>query len=316
MEFPKELEPVVEGLFGPPEMTSAEVARASGVDLDLAGRLWQALGFPPVHGDVRFFTRADVTVLRVVSQLLERDGIEPAVVLQLTRVMGRSLALIADAQVSATGALWERRVAEASAVVPEAIADLESVIGYVWRRHLLAALLRRSASPAAADREVAVGFADLVGFTALSQAMDARDLAAIVDRFEAIAYEQVPARGGRVVKMIGDEVMFAVDDRVAAADIGLGLVEAHARDEQLPDVRVGLAHGPTVAWEGDLYGPTVNLASRLVNVARPASVLVSDALGQALEPTGFFVLRHLRPVPLQGIGRVRSWVLRRPGPGR
>jgi adenylate cyclase len=311
MELPEELSPLLEGLIGAPEMTAPEVAREAGVDLELARRLWQALGFPPVPDDVRHFSQADVTILRVVGQLIESERIEPAVVLQLTRVMGRSLSLIADAQVNATITLWERRLAEAGTVVPTFTAEIERVIGYVWRRHLLAAILRRVASPAAAGQEVVVGFADLVGFTMLTQAMDARDLAAIVDRFEAIAYEQVPARGGRIVKMIGDEVMFAVDDPVAAAEVGLGLVEAHAEDAELPDVRVGLAHGPAVAWEGDLYGPTVNLASRLVNVARPATVIVSDGLGRELESVAEFALRHLRPIRLQGIGRVRSWVLRR-----
>ena len=85
-------------------------------------------------------------------------------------------------------------------------------------------------------------------------------------------------RGGRVVKMIGDEVMFAVDDGAFAADIAIALVEALVRDPDLPGVRVGLASGPTLSWEGDLYGPTVNLASRLVNIARPNSVHISDEL--------------------------------------
>ncbi len=115
--------------------------------------------------------------------------------------------------------------------------------------------------------------------------------------------------------MIGDEVMFAVEDGVAAAEIALGLVEAYASDETLPDVRVGLALGPTVSWEGDLFGPTVNLASRLVNLARPSTILISDDLGQQLEGSPAFTLRHLRPARLKGIGRVRSWVLRRAAEG-
>jgi adenylate cyclase len=145
----------------------------------------------------------------------------------------------------------------------------------------------------------------------MSQALDARELAAMVDRFEAIAYEHIPERGGRVVKMIGDEVMFAVDDGAVAADIAVALVEAHARDAALPDLRVGLATGPVLSWEGDLFGPTVNLASRLVNLARPATILASDELGERLGDDPRFTLRHLRPVKLHGIGRVRAWVLRR-----
>jgi adenylate cyclase len=145
----------------------------------------------------------------------------------------------------------------------------------------------------------------------MSQALDAHELAIMVDQFEAIAYEHIPERGGRVIKMIGDEVMFAVDDGAFAADIAIALVEAHQRRDDLPDIRVGLASGPTLSWEGDLFGPTVNLASRLVNLARPSAVLVSDGLGDQLRHDPRFDLRQLRPVKLQGIGRVRPWILRR-----
>lgn len=169
----------------------------------------------------------------------------------------------------------------------------------------------RLATPSAADRTLAVGFADLVGFTSLSQAIEPRELARIVDRFEAVAYEHIPERGGRVVKTIGDEVMFAADDGAVSADIALALAEAYAREADLPGVRVGLASGPTLSWEGDLYGPTVNRASRLVNLARPNTVLVADELGKQLHDDPRFELRHLRPVNLQGIGRERPWVLRR-----
>jgi adenylate cyclase len=315
--------PLAEALLGKAELNPAEVAQQSGISRERARRLWRALGFPPVADDERVFTRADVEILRAVQHLIDEQEADPADLLQLTRVIGQSLARVADAQVTAVAERVLRLHADEPSA-PGAIADLverigalapplEQFLGYVWRRHLLAALLRITAAPAAADRDQTVGFADLVGFTAISQALDSKALATMVDRFEAIVYEHVPTRGGRVVKMIGDEVMFAADDPVAAAQIALALVDAHARDDTLPDVRVGLASGPTLAWEGDLFGPTVNLASRLVNLARAQSVLVSEALGQQLADNPAFVLRHLHGVRLQGIGRVRPWVLRPAG---
>ena len=295
--------------------------RASGIELDYARRLWRALGFPPVPDDARVFTRADVEILRGVAELIEDRTVDAGPLVQLTRVIGQSLARLADAQVRATAdrlyqqrtehAAGERALPELAARVQDLVPRLEQFLVYVWRRHLLAAVLRLSARPAAADRALTVGFADLVGFTAMSQALDARELAVMVDRFETTASDHIPRHGGRVVKMIGDEVMFVADDAAVAADIALALVDAHARDPALPDVRVGLASGPTLALEGDHFGPTVNLASRLVNLARPGTVLVSDELGAQLQARPGFVLRLLRPIRLQGIGRVRTWVLRR-----
>jgi class 3 adenylate cyclase len=201
--------------------------------------------------------------------------------------------------------------ADLAARVESLAPSLERFLAYVWRRHLLAALRRWSAQPSPTDRAMMVGFADLVGFTALSRALAPRDLAKMIDRFESLAYEHIPERGGRIVKMIGDEVMFEVANGGVAADIAITLVEACARDADVPALPVGLASGLALSMEGDLYGPSVNLASRLVNLARPGTVLVSDELGVDLQNDPRFELRHLRAVNLHGVGRVRLWVLRR-----
>ncbi|MEW6272706.1 MAG: adenylate cyclase regulatory domain-containing protein [Thermodesulfobacteriota bacterium] len=327
MDASDPLGPLAEKLLGTPELTSLDLARETGLDLAQNRKLWRALGFPPVAEDERIFTRADVEVLRAVRALVEGDGVEPEDVVQVTRVIGQALQRVAEAQVSVVAERLQRERAQPGAGTaipgtPEDAKDplqraaalapaLEQFLGYVWRRHLLAALRGRLATPSATDRPLAVGFADLVGFTSLSQAIEPRELARIVDRFEAVAYDHIPEHGGRVVKTIGDEVMFAADDGAVAAEIGLSLAEAYRAEPDLPGVRVGLASGPTLAWEGDLYGPTVNLASRLVNIAQPNTVLAGDALGEGLRDDPRFELRHLRPVRLQGIGRVRAWVVRR-----
>src|SRR5205807_8542776 len=162
---------------------------------------------------------------------------------------------------------------------------------------------------------LAVGFADMVGFTAISQQLDEHELAGIVDRFESVAYDTIAEYGGRVVKMIGDEVMFVTDDPAAGAMIAATLAEVYGDDEGMPDVRVGLAKGPVLAREGDYFGPTVNLASRIVNIAYAGSAVVADEIHEELEDDERFGWKALRPRRLKGIGWTPLWVLRRPGEG-
>jgi hypothetical protein len=115
--------------------------------------------------------------------------------------------------------------------------------------------------------------------------------------------------------MIGDEVMFVVQTASSAAEIGLGLAEAYADDDLLSDVRVALAIGPVLVQEGDFYGSVVNLASRLVGVANPGTVLVSDEFRTALAAEGArgFETRALRARTLKNIGRIQAWKLKRAG---
>jgi glycerol-3-phosphate dehydrogenase (NAD(P)+) len=176
----------------------------------------------------------------------------------------------------------ERFVAFADQTLPAMARLLE----FVWRRHVQAALRRaawqRRGKEQGAMPELTVGFADMVGFTVLSQQLSEDELAAVVSRFEAVAHDTVATGGGRVVKMIGDEVMFVAEDPVAAATIALALADAYADDELLADVRVGLATGPVLVQDGDYFGPVVNLAKRIVDVANPGSVVVSESFRDAL----------------------------------
>jgi adenylate cyclase len=244
-------------------------------------------------------------------------------VIQLTRVIGSSQARIAEAMLSTnerrrSGAATDEDAADLFAITADAsVATQGKLLEYVWRRHLQAAIRRRLMSDLPAPGiavPVAVGFADLVGFTALSQQVSDLELAEIVGRFEALAFDAVTAHGGRVAKMIGDEAMFVVDDVGDAVDTALSLAEAYADDEVLSDVRVGLAYGDVLSLEGDYYGPVVNLAHRIVNIAVPGAVVVSEAIVRAMEDDARFEFHSLRPRGLKDIGRVRLWRARRGHP--
>ena len=201
----------------------------------------------------------------------------------------------------------------AAAIAPLLLPMLLQVMDYVWRRHVQAearARMAREHAEGDPDHRV-VGFADLVGFTALSQQVDAHELAGVVDRFESIAYDTVNLLGGRVVKMIGDEVMFSVPDEASAVEIALSLSETYRDDDELSDVRVGLAAGPVLQREADLYGPVVNRASRIVNIAFPGSVVVSGEIVDSLADAEGITSKSIGSRNLKDIGKVPLFLVRR-----
>ena len=307
--------------------TQVEVAETTGMPLEVARRFWRALGFLDPGDDDPVFTDMDVEAVQMFQFMVEMDVIDLDSAVQMARVIGSSMARIAEAQ-TAPGtapivASSGDSVIDADLFARQAgtsIPAMGRLLEFVWRRHLQAAIRRTMLlGGRGADNGispvVAVGFADMVGFTMLSQHLGDEELAAVVSRFEELAHDTVVALGGRVVKMIGDEAMFVVQTATSAAQIGLSLAEAYADDELLSDVRVALAIGPVLVQDGDFYGPVVNLASRLVGVANPGTVLISDELRSALTDEGAegFDTRALRPRTLKDIGRVQVWKLSRAG---
>lgn len=291
-----------------------EVAERTGLGVERLRVLWGALGLAVPRAGERVFTETDVEQLSAVADLVDSGLADPDIVIQLTRVLGSSMSRLANAQ---TDLIANR--AQTGEVVMAGGADwfgdrFTDILDQVWRRHLQAAARSRLTGPlrgelATGMPEQAIGFADLVGFTALSQQLDAAALASVVDRFETVAYATVGIHGGRVVKMIGDEVMFAIADPVAAARCALDLAESYHAADDLSDVRVGMAWGAAIDRDGDLFGPPVNLASRITGIAYPGAVVIDDELRQRL-PDGEFSLRAMLPRRLKHIGMVRLHVLR------
>ena len=158
-------------------------------------------------------------------------------------------------------------------------------------------------------RVLTIGFVDLVGYTAISQQLEPHELSALVRRFEHLAFDTVAEEGGRVVKTIGDEVMFVSGDVAAAARIARRLTDRSLDDVLLPPARAGLACGSVVTREGDYFGPVVNLASRLVEIAKPGSVIASDAVHAALAENGAFAWKRIRSRRIRDIGRIDIWAL-------
>jgi adenylate cyclase len=331
---------VEEMLLGKPaSMRRREVSREAEVSLVAAGRFWHALGFPLVEDEDAMFTEADLAALKAITRVMREGQLDENTALAMTRAFARTTdrlavwqtqlmaeALAPPEMEAALGEKDSRAVpdlgaAEAAALRLGELADeLEPLLVYAWRRHLAAAISRMlaDATPDESSPGVVrvVGFADLVAFTSLVRRLTEGQLAQLVQRFEALASDIITAHGGRVIKMVGDEVLFVTVSPAAAAAIALDLVDAMGEDQVLPDVRVGMALGHVVSRLGDVFGITVNRASRLTAVTPPGSVLVDDMLGKSLASLSGFRMTPTRRRNLRGIGTVNPSQLSRATGGR
>ncbi|MFC5679521.1 adenylate/guanylate cyclase domain-containing protein [Aeromicrobium endophyticum] len=295
-------------------LTSAEVTEKGGLDHARGLRLWRALGFPET-GDGLAYGEPDVKALAAVAEALDGDLLDESTVLRMTRGLGSTMARLADWQVSALVDQIERdvqqgkartRLEAAAALARSTAPGFEHLMVYAWRRHLAAAAARVEAL-GAADAELlsttmTVGFADLSRFTALSNGLDDNSLGDLVENFETRCADVITAHGGRVIKTLGDAVLFVTEDPREGTRTALDLVKQIASRTELPNICVGLATGSVINRLGDVYGPPVNLAARLSHVARSNRVLVDAATAEALGDE--FDTRTLPPRPLRGFGNL------------
>jgi adenylate cyclase len=311
-----------------------DVNDSVGLDAGVPARLWRALGFADEGVLTDAFTEQDLEALRIVYGLVSMGLASLETTVQLTRVMGSSMERLAEALAGAfeapghghpdpaflpPGVDDRLAIAEQVAFASEVVLpSVERLIVHAWRRHIQAAMRRRVTlirDLAGQDPHLpmlTVAFADMVGFTALAQQLSADDLGRVVDRFEALAHDTVVAGGGRVVKMIGDEVMYVTELPRQALSIAFQLVDAYADDELLSDVRVGMATGRVLARDGDYFGSVVNRASRIVNIADAGTVLVSPEVCEAVAGDEGIVCLPIRPRDLKDIGRVELFAASRP----
>ncbi|WP_243469943.1 adenylate/guanylate cyclase domain-containing protein [Klenkia marina] len=300
------------------------MAQRAGVDPERTQRLWRALGFADVGDDEEVFTDADVEALTTLGALIDSGFVDQDSEASVARAIGQSLSRLADWQTDMLAALLRDRLDDAVDTVRAAellLPLLREVQDYVWRRHLSANAERLlAADPGAAvdRRELAVGFADLVGYTSRSRGMGGRELGAMVEDFEGLAADLVARHHGRVVKTVGDGVLFTCTSAVDAVEIGLRMPDEWAASDR-PPLRVGAAFGPVLTRLGDVYSPVVNLASRLTSLARPGTLLVDQDLARSLRGLRPYRVRPLRRVSVRGYDHLQPWLVRRrpgaPAPG-
>jgi adenylate cyclase len=308
--------------------TLAEAAGKAGVEHEFALRVWRASGFPDPRPHERSFSDRDVAMLALARSLRELVGTE--LVVQLMRTMGESTARIAEAEIALLRANIEapllaedKLIAIAQSYVTVAETVLPRVVDAIdtLHRHHLETIGRRYSDagtvPSAANLAfLTVGFADLAGYTGLSQELDPAELGGLLSTFETITGDVIAAAGAHVVKRIGDAVMFVTSAPGIACRVALDLVDACAAG-RLPRLRTGLAFGEVMVRQGDFHGPTVNLAARLVTAAEPGVVLTDAQLAGRLArlddrysfaPAGRYTLAGFAdPVEAYQLLRARPW---------
>jgi len=286
-------------LGGSATMTVEEAGARAGLGAQLAPRLWDAVRLTNSGG--LECTEEDIAIFELYARVIPVFGEEET--LQVARVHGAAIAMMTDAEVAQVRSLVEapQRVGGADnvavgelllGITAEFFTLLERAIVRLHRHHAIATGRRYTlwgAPTEEATADVVVGFADLVGFTALGNTLAPQQVDGLLRTFEARAVGTATTATTRVVKLIGDEVMYVA----GTADEALAIAHALVTDPDLPDLRVGIAAGRVVTRAGDVFGVPVNLAARLVATAQPGEILVDSVVAErtsdasALEPRGF-----------------------------
>ena len=309
-----------------PTLRASEVAAAAGVSDDDARRLWRALGFPDA-ADQTAFNSADQVALEIVARTVAESGIDFDTMLRLTRAIGHTVSRLADWQTATISTALDEfaggdlsspeSMRMALSLVEHQVPHFDHLLVYAWRRHLAAAVSRIEMLGTSDEdlhmTQATVGFADLVSFTALSNELDEHQIGDLVEIFETRCSDVIADHNGRVIKTLGDSVLFLEPDPVQAIDIALDIIAVIGGDERLPDVRLGMATGPVVLRMGDVYGPPVNLAARFTALARRNRVIIDDRTAELLPDTDFET-RPLPARPIRGFGDIEPITVRRTRP--
>ena len=265
-----------------------------GIDEEFSRRLRLAMGLQ--GGSGLGLTPEELEATRLFASLADLVGEQE--MLSVVRVVGSSTARIARATtellrvnfqppIDTTPARLTDAVEAYAALIDASLPAFLDATAALVRRHLAAVLADEQAwmvdaSRSATLQEHTIGFADLVGFTAFTEQVDAAAFMAAMVQFEREVQDAVVDQGGTVVKLIGDEVMFATPYPVSAVRVAAALVGIGRDSPGLDGMRVGLAYGQVIRSGGDFYGTVVNTAARIVGQAYPDAIVATQRVVDAL----------------------------------
>ncbi len=280
---------------GAPVLTIAELAARLGQEPAATAQLWRALGLDEPVADEPVATEEEAAALAVWPLIGELVGEHHA--LTLARVNGSTASRMGEAvastmiealpEIDLLNSSDELATSHAFAAAASLMPQVVRLIEMMFRHHLLAATrhFEQAQAPAGFGLQGVpwcVGFADLSGFTAATERLDARALHDLLGVFESVAHDEAAAAGVRCVKLIGDAAMFVGASPDGLAQASHGLIARMAELEVSLPVRAGMAAGDVVVRAGDYFGPAVNLASRLLELASPGEVLAEPVLASRL----------------------------------
>lgn len=271
---------------GPSRYTAAQLAELSGESVEFLVAARHAMGLsipPPEEPD---YIEADLEAVRTAA-IFRAAGVSEQEIFEFLRILGRGLSQSAEAiralglRLALEPGVSEDELAQRYAAIAERLAPMLSPL----ITNLLSLHLRHMADSEAisaaeriggrlpGSREIAVCFADLVGFTRLGEEVPPDELSRLAVRLEEMAGDAA-RQPVRLVKTIGDAAMLAATEPQPLIDAALKLIElADAEGESFPQLRAGIAWGPALSRAGDWFGRPVNLASRITQIARPGSLL-------------------------------------------
>ena len=310
-----------------------EAAKLGGISTVSARKMWRALGMSQANESDKAYTVSDAHALRIWAKPVADGLIDQTTALSLARAIGQTtdrlvvwqMETLVEFLTEEKGLTDPEARRDALQVVEDMIDPLQKMLTYSWRRNLADVMGRLNVNVSdglAMDNRQgwydssmplarAVGFIDLVSFTRLSQKMEPRQLANMVQEFQGMAYNIVATGGGRVIKTVGDEVFFAASTPLAGAEIAMTLMERVTAAEDLPQARVGFVWGRVLSRLGDIFGSSVNLAARLTAVADPGTIFTDEETARVLSASDDYVYEPRDSISLHGLGETSIGEMKR-----
>ena len=315
-------------LGGPQTLTIEDVASMAGVTIEEVRDFLVAMGFPSPRSEEKVFTENDAKLFLQWSRFMASGAIDTATARSLLRANSHLADRLGLWQVEALVEDTMRRFGLDDTAarmyvldhIRERVDVLEDVLRHSWRRQLDALLKRMDHEISTRGHEGlqprfplnrSLGFVDMVSYTSSSAILGGK-LVDLIGRFEQLSRDAVTDAGGRVVKMIGDAVMYIADDLETGLRVAVSLIEQLGADDQMLPVRASFVRGDVFSRSGDVFGPTVNLASRLVDIAPVGKILMDPTTAAAIAAGKAGMEYDVEEFPsatLRGFGTISPYLL-------